>query len=122
VIAAQLQDGIDTVVVFANDSTDAKAMAKAAMGADANCLWDLATVTTIAAAADFIGFRFVIKETYPNGSVGVTCDVTATGTGQDTIDEIGTALATALGGGAGYTTSTQVLLLAASAEATTRSR
>lgn len=111
VVAAQLQDGIDCVIVHANDATDAKAMAKAAMGADSNVLWDLATATAIVAATNWIGFRFVITETYPNGSIGVTADLTATGAGQDTIDEIGAALATALGGGAAYNSTTQVLLL-----------
>lgn len=110
-----LQNGVDAVVVYANDATDAKAMAKAAMGADANALWDQATATAIAAASNALGFRFTVKETYPNGVVGRTADITATGAGQDTIDEIGAALATALGGGAAYDTSSNVLTLTASA-------
>lgn len=111
--ARHLQNGVDMVVVHANDATDAKAMAKAAMGADANDLWDDADVTAIVAASNFIGYRFVIKEYTEAGVLARSCDVTAAGAAQDTIDEIGAVLATALGGGAAYTSGTQVLLLSA---------
>ncbi len=114
-IGRQLQNEVDMVVVYANDTTDAKAMAKAAMGADSNVAWDNATVTAIAAASNALGFRFVVKETLTTGAVGRTCDVTATGAGQDTIDEIGSALATALGGGATYNSTTQKVILVAAA-------
>lgn len=112
VVAAQLQDGIDTVVVYAGSTTDAKAMAKASMGADVNSLWDLAVVTEIAAATNILGFKFSVKETLPNGVVNKDVSITATGAGQDTIDEIGAALASALGGS--YNSTTQVVQLAAS--------
>lgn len=107
-----LQDKVDAVIVYANDTTDAKAMAKARMGSDMNAMWDNAVVTAIAAKADWTGFRFVVKETYPSGALGVSCDVTATGAAQDTLDEIGAVLATALSGT--YNSSTQVIQLAAS--------
>lgn len=113
-VGRQLQNGVDACVVFAADAGDAKAMAKAAMGADNNAAWTNADVTTIAAASDILGFRFVVKETLPSGAVGRTCDITATGAGQDTIDEIGTAIATALGGGAAYNSTSQKVTLTAS--------
>lgn len=111
-----LQNKVNGIVCYANSSADAIALAKSSMQMDANTLWDTAVVTAIGAPTDYAGFRFTVKETYPSGSVGRTADITmdATGGTNDTIDKMGTALATALGGGAAYTTSTQVLLLSAS--------
>jgi hypothetical protein len=109
-----LRGGVDSVVVFAADEANAKAIAKAAMGSDANTLWDNATVTTIAAAANWIGYRFRFIQTTPAGVVVKDIPLTATGAGQDTLDEIGAALATAIGGGAAYNGTTQVLTVAAS--------
>lgn len=110
--ARVLQNGVDTVIVYANDATDAKAMAKAAMGSDANAQWDNATATAITAASNILGFRFVIRETLPDGTVDRTADVTATGAAQDTIDEIGAVLATALSGT--YNSTSQKVTLDAS--------
>lgn len=111
--ARQLQNSVDMVVVYANDSTDAKAMAKAAMGADANPMWDNADVTAITANTTPLGWRFVVNEYLTNGQLGRHADITAAGGSQDTIDEVGTALATALsltGATVTYTAGTQVLL------------
>lgn len=112
VIAPTLQDGIDAVVVYANDSTDAIALAKAACGADANAQWGSATVTAIAAAANWIGYKFYVKQTNASGVVVQEKSLTATGSGQDTLDEIGAALATLLGGT--YNSTTQVVQIASS--------
>ena len=110
-----LENGNNMVIVHANDATDAKAMAKACMSAGgSNAQWDNATVTAIVAGSNPLGFRFIVKEYLPNGTLGRTADITAAGSGQDTVDEIGTALATALGGGASYNTTSQKLTLTSS--------
>lgn len=116
VVAPTSEAGCNAVVVYANDATDAKAMAKAMMRVDANSIWSNATVTAIGAASNILGFRFHVREFTELGVLAREADITATGAGQDTIDEIGTALATALGGGASYNTTSQVLELSASGD------
>lgn len=115
-VGRTLQDNADAVICMATDAANAKAIAKAAFGVDANNPWDNATVTTIAAGANYIGFRFVIKVTSATGVVVWSLDYTAVDAAMDTI---GAAISTALNlqlAGTTYTAGTNVLLFAAAAK------
>lgn len=112
-VGQTLQNGVNTVVVNASDNINAIAAAKAALSADNNASWNDATVTSIDAAANLIGFRFVIKEYTELGVLARNTDFTCVGAAQDTIDEVGALLATALGGGAAYTAGSNLLTLTA---------
>lgn len=110
-------NGVDSMVIFAADANDAKAMAKSQIDGDANAPWGNATVTEIAAAANLIGFTFNIVVTSPAGEVVANVSQVCTGASHDTIDEVGALLATALNAtddiaNAAYNTSTQVLTVA----------
>lgn len=118
-----LKNGIDTMVVSADDATDAKAIAKTHLTGDASdAAWQAATVTALAdvdvADADALNgwtFRVLVEDPSDNS---VVADVTVTGvtTSLDTLDEIGTALATGLNlsaiDNAGYVGATQTLTVA----------
>ena len=113
------------VVVSAENASDAKDICKTLHegdGGDAG--WDSATVTTLsditfATALALVGWRFniVVRDT----SSALIADVTVTGdSSDDTLDEIGTALAVALNAtasiaNAGYTVGTQTLIIATGA-------
>jgi hypothetical protein len=114
-VGQTLQQGVNTVVVHASSEADAKAAAKAALSADNNASWTDATATTIVAASNLIGFRFVIKEYTELGVLARNTDFTCAGAAQDTMDEVGALLATALGGGAAYTAGSNLLTLTAAA-------
>jgi hypothetical protein len=58
--ARDIVNGVDSVVVWANDATEALAVAKTAyeaIGGNINALWDAGTATAVAAGADFTGFE-----------------------------------------------------------------
>jgi hypothetical protein len=133
-----LQGGKNGMIVRANSTTEAKAMAKAVLGADfgSDALWAGATVTAIADPTDWFtpnvwGFR--IQVTDPHGTVDVlrggevvtlteqTVDVTDvtvySSSGDNTIDEVAALLVTALNAAgpmanAAYNSTTQVLSIA----------
>lgn len=115
-----LRNGVDQLVVSAETETDARAMAKAqSTGYVSDSAWDAAIATELAAetvsdANALVGWRFNIDipDAVPPISVGVVGDAT-----NDTLDEIGTALAAALNAdaqiaNAGYTAGTQTLIVA----------
>lgn len=100
-------DGIapfNALLLWANDEAQAKALAGAY--AKAPALWDTATATEIAAQATYEGWRFRI-------TVGTSIDVTVTADSDDTMDDIGAKLVTALNAtainGAAYTAGSNTL-------------
>jgi hypothetical protein len=112
-----LRSGLKAVVVVAENSTDAKAVAKAAMVNDTDADWDAAVVTDVAAAAagaDMEGWRLNVKVDTP-GDVELY-NVTVTAAAADTVDDMGDDAVTALEalGGAALTPSyaTPVLTIA----------
>lgn len=112
--AKVLKDGYDSILVYADDAADAKAMAKAVTDGDADAQWDGATTTALVAAANLVGWRFrvVIFDSDP------VVDVEVVGAGtDDTIDEIAALLVIALNAtapiaGAAYNSTSQVLTIA----------
>jgi hypothetical protein len=121
--AATTFKGGNAMVVSATDSAGALLAAAAQAGGDST--WSAATATQLADVAvtganALVGWRFrVVVSTPTTGAV--VADVTVTGDGtNDTLDEIGTALAVALNAtapiaAASYTGATQILLVAAGA-------
>lgn len=110
-------DGVDTMIVFAASADVAKKMAQARYTGDSDAVWAGATVSEIVAAANWIGWVFRAQLISPAGATVVDVSLTATGSGQDTIDEIGAALVTALNAttplaNAAYNASTNVLTVA----------
>ena len=91
--------GNNAMVVFAGNTTDAKAVAAAYSDQDA-APWDQATVTQLDEDASFAGLRVVISiaaddDNGFDADVVVTYDVPSDTTA-DTVDEIGDLLAAAL--------------------------
>lgn len=110
---------VNTVVVFAADEDDAKAMAKSQFDGDADASWDGATVTEVVAAADLQGWRLRVAV---SGVAAPGVDVTVTGGAAATVDDLGTAMATALNAtaaidNAAYVGATNVLTIAGAADA-----
>lgn len=108
--ARDLVNGVDSVVVWANSTAEAKQIAKTAyeqIGGSVNALWDAATVTQVQAGADLTGFEidFYIRTASPTpgpqslavSTVPVKYLVSATvhsgggGTGYTTGDIVGIA-------------------------------
>lgn len=115
-------DGVDTMVVFAADASTAKKMAQARYTGDSDAVWNQATVTEIVAAANWIGWEFHVQLLNPMREVVADVTLVATGTGQDTMDEIGAALVTLLNAtddiaNASYNSSTNVLTIAGAGDA-----
>jgi hypothetical protein len=96
-------------------------MARAHFEGDANAAWDAATVTLVpadvtgATALAMVGWRAKATVTTPAGVLLYEAEVTGDAT-DDTLDEVGTALAAALATAGGvtatYTGATQVLVAA----------
>lgn len=111
-----LRNGVDSVVVYANDATNAKAIAEASFGYVAPAVWAAATATLVAGGADLTGWNFRVRVIKVSDGT-TTVDVTYTGVTSDTFDLVGAALVTALNAtapiaGAAYNSSTQVLKVA----------
>lgn len=109
--------GDNTVIVFASDADDAKAMAKISASGDANNAWNNATVTEIAAEADLEDFRLRIL--IPDATTPI--DVTVTGGTSATVDTIATAIVTQLNNdsqiaNAAYVAGTNTLTVAGAAD------
>ena len=105
--------GADSVLVYAEDATAAKELAAARFTGDG--AWAGATATALAAGADLEGYRLRCRIRDTNGAI--VEDVTVTGAASDTLDLIGTAMATALNAtasiaNASYTGGTNVLIVA----------
>jgi len=83
------------VVVFAENATYARDMAKAAYNQGSDTVWDLASVTEIVAGADFENWTLRVRIDYA-GTQTDPVDVSVVGAAADTIDDIGSAMATAL--------------------------
>jgi len=113
-----LKNGVNTMIVSATDGDDAKAMAASHFTGDSP--WSDATATELTeinvnTATALTGWRFkiVVQTTVPK-----VFELTATGASQDTLDEIGAALATLINldadiSGAAYNSTTQALTVAA---------
>lgn len=113
-----LENGANAVIVEAEDATDAKTMAEFASkidGAD----WAGATVTTIAAPSDMLGWKVRVIALDPAAAAGVAPlgDFTYTGVASDTLDLMGTGVAALINADANftslYTAATQLLDIAA---------
>lgn len=112
-----LENGSNAVVVEAEDATDAKTMAEFAStidGAD----WAGATVTTIAAPSDMLGWKVRVIVIDPAAAAGVVAlgDFTYTGIATNDLDDMGTGITALIDADANfvstYTTATQVLEIA----------
>lgn len=113
------RNGVRGAVVYANNSADAIDFLQSLYGGDLDALWEGATVTAVAAAADMVGWTLrVVVQTPDNDNL---YDVEVIGAGaDDTIDEIAALMVTALeaAGGADLTPSyaSNVLTIAAIAD------
>lgn len=87
-----LKNGVNSILVWAEDATDAETLAKACHDFGASdAAWAAATYTLCAAGANFLGWRLRIKV---QGATGV--DVTVTGAAAATVDDIGDLMVIAL--------------------------
>lgn len=119
------RNGIKGMVVVAQSSAEAKALAASLFSADAD--WGTATateITTPPAAADLAGWRFRVrvysKVGADRGLPPAIADVSFTAGAGHVIDDVGTALATALAlnaktAHAAYNTGTNLLTIAVGA-------
>lgn len=112
-----LENGSNAVVVEAEDATDAKTMAEFASNID-GADWAGATVTTIAAPSDMLGWKVRVIVIDPAAAAGVVAlgDFTYTGIATNDLDDMGTAVAALIDADANftgvYTTATQLLQIA----------
>ena len=124
-VGRTLKNGNDAVIVYANSSTEAKAMAKIALNIDADAPWSGATVTAIAAATDWadpVLWKFQVVLSNPATGVEVVNATVTSDSTNDTVDEIAALLVTAIdaSGGAAvtpsYNSTSQVLKVAVIAD------
>lgn len=107
-----LPDGVNAMVVYAEDAAAAKEICKAEYSGDSDDLWDDATVTELTAAADFDDWSFKVWVVEPDGSaIHASAEVSVGYDTADTLDELGAEMADALNatdniGGASYTAGT----------------
>lgn len=117
-----LPDGVSGMLIFAQDTAAAELAAQAAYGGDGNNLWVDTTPTTIAAGANFEGWRLKISILGAAGQSNLVDIITVTGAASATLDSIGTLAATALNGtpdiaASAYATGTNILTIAAIGDA-----
>lgn len=110
-----LKGGNDSVIVWAEDATQAKSLASAAMSNDVPAAaWTAATATALVVGTELEGWTFTINLTDPVTPF-TELSVSHTATNGQVIDDVGTALATALNAtvidGAAYNTGTNVLTI-----------
>lgn len=110
-----LKGGNDSVIVWAEDATQAKSLASAAMSNDVPAAaWTNATATALVVGTELEGWTFTVNLVDP---VTPFTELSAsyTATNGQVIDDVGTALATALNAtvidGAAYNTGTNVLTI-----------
>ena len=124
----QLMHGADAMAVFAASETIAKQMAAAKYPMDGAAWINDGTATEIVAGTNWLGWTFKVRVLggLAEGA-GVEADgaaevsLTATGAAQDTMDEIGALLATALNAlptiaNAAYNSTTNTLTVAGAAD------
>lgn len=110
-----LKGGNDSVIVWAEDATQAKSLASAAMSNDVPAAaWTAATATALVVGTELEGWTFTVNLVDPVTPF-TELSVSHTATNGQVIDDVGTALATALNAtvidGAAYNTSTNVLTI-----------
>lgn len=110
-----LKGGNDSVIVWAEDATQAKSLASAAMSNDVPAAaWTAATATALVVGTELEGWTFTINLTDPVTPF-TELSISYTGLTGEVVDDIGTALATALNAtaidGAAYNTGTNVLTI-----------
>ena len=115
-----LNNGNDSVVVYADTAAQARSLASAAMGSDVPAAaWAAATVTEIVVNTELEGWTFTINLSDPVTPF-TEISVSYTATNAQVIDDVGAALATALNAtvinGATYTSGTNTLLVVAIAD------
>jgi hypothetical protein len=81
-------EGANAIIVYADDVAGARVLAKAKFSSDIDAVWDGATVTDLSAPT-IEGFEFTVN-------VGEVLSASYTADSNDTIDDVGTALALAL--------------------------
>ncbi len=110
-----LYEGCDSVIVWAEDATQAKSLAAAAMPQDVPAAaWTNATATALVVNTELEGWTFTITLDDPITPF-TALSVSVTATNGQVIDDVGTALATALNAtvinGAAYNTGSNVLTI-----------
>lgn len=110
-----LKGGNDSVIVWAEDATQAKSLASAAMSNDVPAAaWTNATATALVVGTELEGWTFTVNLVDPVTPF-TELSVSHTATNGQVIDDVGTALATALNAtvidGAAYNTGTNVLTI-----------
>lgn len=116
-----LEGGVDTVIVWAESATAAKALAAGAMGKDGSAaMWAGAVATALVVGTELEGWKF--KAILTDNLTPFTL-ITAefTGLNAATVDDMGTGLAAALVAagvaGAAYNTGTNVLTIVETTDA-----
>ncbi len=116
-----LKGGNDAAIVWAENATQAKDLAAAAMSNDVPAgAWANATATALVVGTELEGWTFTINLKDPVTPF-TELSVSVTGTNGQVIDDIGTALATALNAtseiaNAAYNTGTNVLTIVAAGD------
>lgn len=115
---ATLLDGIDGMVIFAQDATDATRAARSAYGGDSDLLWSSVTPIAPTESNDYEGWRLKITISGAAAQTVPEISVTATGASGDDMDDIATLAVTALNNtsdiaGAAYATASNTLTIAA---------
>ena len=115
-------DGVDGIIVFAQNTAAAKIAAKAAHGSDSDDLWTDITPIAVVAGTDLEGWRLKVTVSGAAGQVNSQDIVEVTGAASATLDSIGTLAATALNGtpdiaASAYATGTNILTIAAIGDA-----
>lgn len=105
----------DSAIVWAEDATQAKSLASAAMGGDVPAAaWSDATATALVVNTELEGWTFTVNLVDPVTPF-TEISVSYTATNGQVIDDVGTALATALNAtvinGAAYNTGSNVLTI-----------
>ena len=113
--------GANQMVVWANDATDAKTIAKAKYGAGDDAAWAAATATELVVGTDLEGWSFRVVVTDPADD-SVVADVSVTAAAADQVDDVGADLVVALNAtasiaGAAYNVGTNVLTVAETTDA-----
>lgn len=109
-----LRNGNDSAIVWAEDATQAKSLASAAMAGDVPAAaWTGATATALVTGTELEGWVFSITLTDP--ADGTVISASYTGANSSNIDTVGAALVTALNAsainGAAYNSTSNVLTI-----------
>lgn len=115
-----LKGGNDSVIVWADDATQAKSLASGLMSNDVpQAAWTAATATALVVNTELEGWTFTINLVDPITPF-TEISVSYTATNGQVVDDVGAGLATALNAtvinGATYTSGTNTLLVVAIAD------